>query len=103
MLSLSFLLLDADCGLLVHESCIDIVKNECKPDLRTIPPFSTDLTTIVKGSGSSVASYGVPYILEMCVKEVEARGIGTEGIYRVPGSVDEVENLKNQFERGKIL
>ncbi|ODM92399.1 Beta-chimaerin [Orchesella cincta] len=95
--------LHADCGLSIHESCVDDVKSECKPDLTTTPPFSTDLTTLVKASYAVAnGSCGLPYVLEKCINEVETRGLSTEGIYRVSGAVDEIESLKTLFEKDRI-
>jgi len=40
----------------------------------------------------------------MCIKEIEKRGLNSEGIYRVSGLRDEVEALRIAFDRGsKIL
>jgi len=37
----------------------------------------------------------------MCVKEIEKRGLTSEGIYRVSGLRDDVEALKLAFDKGK--
>lgn len=37
-----------------------------------------------------------------CINEIEARGLMSEGIYRVPGSKDQVVALKLAFERGEL-
>lgn len=37
----------------------------------------------------------------MCVKEIERRGLCSEGIYRVSGLRDDVEALRVTFDRGK--
>lgn len=67
-----------------------------------LSPFSTDLTSLVKGSlvNGRNESHAPPYILQTCINEVEARGLTTEGIYRICGSVEEIEKLKNLFEKG---
>lgn len=36
----------------------------------------------------------------MCIKEIEKRGLNSEGIYRVSGLRDEVEALRIAFDRG---
>lgn len=36
----------------------------------------------------------VPAIVQHCIKEIEARGINDQGIYRVPGSEKDVRALK---------
>lgn len=45
----------------------------------------------------------MPAIVTECIAEVEARGLTSEGIYRVPGSQDQIDALKLAFERGKVL
>jgi chimaerin len=40
----------------------------------------------------------------MCVEEIERRGLGNaEGLYRVSGFSDHVENLKMAFDKGKFF
>lgn len=94
-----------DCCHSVHESCIDKVTSECLPDLSSLSPFSTDLTTLVKGSrqNSTSHSYGPPYLLEKCINELEARGLMAEGIYRICGCVEDIEKLKSTFEQGTLF
>ncbi|KAF8592006.1 RhoGAP-domain-containing protein [Ramaria rubella] len=41
----------------------------------------------------------VPKVVKLCVKEVEARGMDTEGIYRVSGRHANVQELKYKVER----
>jgi len=36
----------------------------------------------------------------MCVKEIERRGLYSEGIYRVSGLRDDVEALRMAFDKG---
>lgn len=60
--------------------------------------FGVDLTTSLGGPGSSE----VPAVVTECISEIEARGLTSEGIYRVPGSQDQVEALKLAFERGEV-
>lgn len=35
-----------------------------------------------------------------CVEEVEARGLHTEGLYRLSGFADEVDAIKLAFDKG---
>lgn len=58
------------------------------------PLFGVELGAITK-----LQSNSIPFIVVKCVEEIEARGIFQEGIYRVSGFADEVEELKNTFER----
>lgn len=57
-----------------------------------------DLTTLNKAHGST----RIPFLVDMCVKEIERRGLNSEGIYRVSGLRDDVEALRLAFDRGKI-
>ena len=41
----------------------------------------------------------VPFIITSCVREVERRGIGEVGIYRVSGSAVDVSKLKRAYEQ----
>lgn len=58
------------------------------------PLFGVELSAITKSPSQSI-----PFIVVKCVEEIEARGIYQEGIYRVSGFADEVEELKNSFEK----
>lgn len=64
------------------------------PDLRHIRRvFGIDLTAFVKASNSPR-----PFVVDLCVAQVERRGFRTEGIYRACGSNEQIEQLKNRFE-----
>ena len=64
------------------------------PDLRHIRRvFGVDLTTLVKASNTVR-----PFVVDLCIGEVERRGLRVEGIYRACGSNEEIELLKNRFE-----
>ncbi|CAG2164155.1 unnamed protein product, partial [Oppiella nova] len=83
-----------DCGFGAHRRCSEKVPNDCSPDLRHIRRiFGVELTTFVKASNNVR-----PFVVDLCVKEVERRGLNAEGLYRVSGSADEIEALKCRFE-----
>lgn len=44
----------------------------------------------------------IPLLLEKCVKFIEAEGLDSEGLYRVPGNRSHVELLFQKFEEGKL-
>ncbi|KAK3891218.1 hypothetical protein Pcinc_004884 [Petrolisthes cinctipes] len=94
-----------DCGLKAHKQCSCKVPNDCCPDLNHLHNiFGVDLTTslgVKMGPGSSGTGevMEVPSVVTECVAEVEARGLTSEGIYRVPGSQEQIEALKLAFER----
>ena len=64
--------------------------------------FGVDLTTLIKATtpASSVASL-TPVVVERCINEIESRphALDTEGIYRIAGFSDTVEEIKLAFER----
>ena len=43
----------------------------------------------------------VPALVVYCVKEIEARGLGEVGLYRIPGSEREVRDFKEKFSMGR--
>jgi len=86
-----------DCGFRAHQKCSEKLPADCCPDLNNLRGiFGTDLTTLTKALKSSV-----PFVVERCVDEIERRGLANvEGLYRVPGFSDHVENLKMAFDKG---
>ncbi|RWS03686.1 N-chimaerin-like protein, partial [Dinothrombium tinctorium] len=83
-----------DCGFNAHRKCSEKVPNDCCPDLRHIRRvFGVDLTTFVKAYNTVR-----PFVVDYCVKEIENRGLHIEGLYRVSGFADDVENLKLKLE-----
>lgn len=85
----------ADCGLNVHKQCSKMVPNDCKPDLKHVKKvYSCDLTTLVKAHNSKR-----PMVVDMCIREIESRGLKSEGLYRVSGFSDLIEDVKLSFDR----
>uniref|UniRef100_A0A8C2GMN7 Chimaerin n=1 Tax=Cyprinus carpio TaxID=7962 RepID=A0A8C2GMN7_CYPCA len=85
----------ADCGLNVHKQCSKMVPNDCKPDLKHVKKvYSCDLTTLVKAHNATR-----PMVVDMCIREIEARGLKSEGLYRISGFSDLIEDVKLSFDR----
>ncbi|KAM7407429.1 hypothetical protein PAMA_003245 [Pampus argenteus] len=85
----------ADCGLNVHKQCSSLVPDDCKPDLRHIRKvYSCDLTTLVKAYNTAR-----PMVVDMCIREIESRGLKSEGLYRISGFSDSVEEVKMAFDK----
>ncbi|XP_043931500.1 N-chimaerin isoform X2 [Protopterus annectens] len=85
----------ADCGLNVHKQCSKMVPNDCKPDLKHVKKvYSCDLTTLVKAHNTKR-----PMVVDMCIREIESRGLKSEGLYRVSGFSDLIEDVKMAFDR----
>ncbi|XP_033020926.1 beta-chimaerin [Lacerta agilis] len=85
----------SDCGLNVHKQCSKYVPNDCQPDLKRIKRvYCCDLTTLVKAHNSQR-----PMVVDICIREIEARGLKSEGIYRVSGFTEHIEDVKMAFDR----
>lgn len=57
--------------------------------------FGIELTTLLTAHNAIL-----PFVVTKCVMEVEARGLTSEGIYRISGYTDEIEAIKMAFDRG---
>uniref|UniRef100_A0A8D0AZM3 Chimaerin n=1 Tax=Salvator merianae TaxID=96440 RepID=A0A8D0AZM3_SALMN len=85
----------SDCGLNVHKQCSKYVPNDCQPDLKRIKRvYCCDLTTLVKAHNAQR-----PMVVDICIREIEARGLKSEGIYRVSGFTEHIEDVKMAFDR----
>ncbi|XP_040208865.1 beta-chimaerin [Rana temporaria] len=85
----------SDCGLNVHKQCSKYVPNDCQPDLKRIKKvYSCDLTTLVKAHNTPR-----PMVVDMCIQEIEQRGLKSEGLYRVSGFTEHIEDVKMSFDR----
>ncbi|XP_068092179.1 beta-chimaerin isoform X2 [Hyperolius riggenbachi] len=85
----------SDCGLNVHKQCSKYVPSDCQPDLKRIKKvYSCDLTTLVKAHNAPR-----PMVVDMCIQEIEQRGLKSEGLYRVSGFTEHIEDVKMAFDR----
>lgn len=85
----------SDCGLNVHKQCSKYVPSDCQPDLKRIKKvYSCDLTTLVKAHNTPR-----PMVVDMCIQEIESRGLKSEGLYRVSGFTEHIEDVKLSFDR----
>ncbi|KAB0345856.1 hypothetical protein FD755_012443 [Muntiacus reevesi] len=83
------------CGLNVHKQCSKHVPNDCQPDLKRIKKvYCCDLTTLVKAHNTQR-----PMVVDICIREIEARGLKSEGLYRVSGFTEHIEDVKMAFDR----
>ena len=75
--------------------------------LPCVPVASTQKTPSISGQAFVIADYTpatspmVPALVVHCVKEIEARGLGEVGLYRIPGSERDVRDLKEKFSAGR--
>ena len=84
-----------DCSFDCHKQCSSLVPHDCSPrkDLVT-KVYGVDLTTLIKAHNCKR-----PKIVDSCIQEIEKRGLSVEGLYRVPGSHDEMDYMKEIVDR----
>ncbi|KAK7878481.1 hypothetical protein WMY93_030317 [Mugilogobius chulae] len=58
--------------------------------------FNGDMQLFIKASGQQI-----PIVVESCIRFINLNGLHHEGIFRVPGSQMEVNNLRDAFEQGE--
>ncbi|XP_005914860.1 rho GTPase-activating protein 4 [Haplochromis burtoni] len=58
--------------------------------------FNGDMLSFITASGQQI-----PIVVESCIRYINLHGLHHEGIFRVPGSQLEVNNLRDAFERGE--
>ncbi|XP_056590012.1 SLIT-ROBO Rho GTPase-activating protein 3 isoform X2 [Triplophysa dalaica] len=58
--------------------------------------FSGDMLSFIQSSGQQI-----PLVVESCIRFINLHGLHHEGIFRVPGSQTEVNNIRDDFERGE--
>ncbi|VDM34195.1 unnamed protein product [Hydatigera taeniaeformis] len=86
-----------DCGFQAHKRCSISVPNDCLPDMKRLKRvFGVDLTSLVRAENRTV-----PQVLVKCIAELERRGgLVTEGVYRVPGNQEIVEDFRIALDKG---
>ncbi|KAI0036125.1 hypothetical protein K488DRAFT_41770 [Vararia minispora EC-137] len=66
--------------------------------------FGVDLEILLgrerEATGGELPAGAVPSFLERCLQEVEMRGLGEVGIYRIAGATSELNSLRDQANRG---
>ncbi|KAK9696223.1 RhoGAP domain [Popillia japonica] len=84
-----------DCGMIAHTRCSEKIPNDCVPDLKYLRGvFGIELTTLL-----TVHNAELPFVVTKCVDEVEARGLHTEGIYRLSGFAEEIDAIKMALDK----
>ncbi|XP_072238123.1 SLIT-ROBO Rho GTPase-activating protein 3-like isoform X3 [Leuresthes tenuis] len=58
--------------------------------------FNGNMETFIQDSGQPI-----PVVVESCIRYINLYGLQQQGIFRVPGSQVEVNDIKNAFERGE--
>lgn len=76
--------------------CSEKFPNDCIPDLKYLRGvFGIELTTLLTAHNATF-----PFVVTKCVAEVEARGLTSEGIYRLSGFAEEIDAIKMAFDKG---
>uniref|UniRef100_A0A672ICP2 SLIT-ROBO Rho GTPase-activating protein 1 n=1 Tax=Salarias fasciatus TaxID=181472 RepID=A0A672ICP2_SALFA len=70
-----------------------IVKLQAKHDLLK--------QTLGEGETRNDSGQPIPVVVESCIRYINLYGLQQQGIFRVPGSQVEVNDIKNAFERGE--
>uniref|UniRef100_A0A665VUZ6 SLIT-ROBO Rho GTPase activating protein 3 n=1 Tax=Echeneis naucrates TaxID=173247 RepID=A0A665VUZ6_ECHNA len=83
-----------------------IIKLQAKHDLlkQTLGEgkvFSLHLSSISLESFNGDSGQPIPLVVESCIRYINLYGLQQQGIFRVPGSQVEVNDIKNSFERGE--
>lgn len=63
------------------------------PDAKIYPNFGVDVQQVCKKEKSSI-----PILVQLCVREVERRGMKEIGIYRMSGQASDIQRLRKSFE-----
>lgn len=83
----------------------DGIKQEEEEQESTEPPsqyavFGIPLEDAIELTGNTVS--GVPDIVVYCVSYILRFGMDEEGIFRLSGSLNEINKIKDMFQKGKI-
>ena len=96
----------SECGGVSHPQCKDKLTLPCVPpgkaSTKTGPKSSPNhLGTWSLSDHSPESSPMVPAIMVHCILEIERRGLGEIGLYRIPGNRREVKHLRDKFLTGR--
>lgn len=84
-----------DCGVQTHKKCSEKLKNDCMPNMKYVKRlYGVDLTTVTKANKQVL-----PVVVDKCIKEIEKRGLDSEGLYRLAGFHDDVETIRIAFDK----
>ncbi|NXX83798.1 GMIP protein, partial [Urocolius indicus] len=89
-----------ECCLACHKKCLETLLITCghKKLPNRVPLFGIDFAQVPRDFPEEI-----PFLVLKCTSEIEARGLGVQGIYRVSGSKARVERLCQAFESGRSL
>jgi len=91
----------SDCRLVAHPECESkLLKMPCEP--KTPSTDSGPEKSTVEDFLVSRNSPQIPPIMYHTIQEIESRGMNEQGLYRVPGSLREVRELRAKFFDGTV-
>lgn len=88
----------SECGLSSHKKCLETLAIRCGH--KRLPRKMTTFGVELGDSGGGAEGDEVPYIVRRCIAEMDTRGYGIRGLYRVSGVKSKVERLCQCFENG---
>nr|XP_037286735.1 rac GTPase-activating protein 1-like [Rhipicephalus microplus] len=88
------------CNAVCHRECKTQVPLPCIPNTPKRSGVGSHRGTLISDHAPSTAPM-VPALVVHCIQEVERRGLGCVGIYRVSGSEREVREIRERFLQGK--
>ncbi|CEL61068.1 putative Rho-type GTPase-activating protein 4 OS=Schizosaccharomyces pombe (strain 972 / ATCC 24843) GN=rga4 PE=1 SV=2 [Rhizoctonia solani AG-1 IB] len=100
------------CNFACHQRCTYLVKPSCQSgsspaeepvvDISPLPPsmFGRDLIEQVRSDSKSDPGRMVPFIVDKCIRAVEASAMDYEGIYRKTGGTTQSKAIIQLFEKG---
>lgn len=88
------ILFNSNCLLTTHlsYSSSELLSSRV-PHAKLCPTFGMDITQVCKKEKTNV-----PLLIQLCVNEVERRGMREVGIYRMSGTSTDIQRLKKAFE-----
>lgn len=93
-----------ECRICIHADCRPQMTLACVPVSAMAGPLTPKGGAVgVVGDYAPSMRPQVPGLVVHCVNEIESRGFGEVGIYRVNGSEKDVKGLKERFLRGKSV
>ncbi|CAE6465658.1 unnamed protein product [Rhizoctonia solani] len=100
------------CNFACHQRCTYLVKSSCQSgstpaeepvvDISPLPPsmFGRDLVEQIHSDARVDPGRMVPFIVDKCIRAVEASAMDYEGIYRKTGGTSQSKAIVQLFEKG---
>lgn len=70
-----------------------------RPKNKQDDPFNLSDSNIITQNPWEYSEKGLLIPLKLCIDYLTQYGLETDGLFRIPGNVNEVEALSNMFER----